>query len=353
MKIMHCATAVFLCFALSHGASVDSVTVDSVWNSDSSWHDGNGVLQQKLARDCFVSFIPQGSGYASCSLTVSLDSGRTWGASPNPLQILDNSLSTSFQCGKKGHAKVRVVGSDRSKVVFKIIARICTSGSDEPIAFPSAATAILFSEGFGNGLSKWESTYMVLVNDFYPQMRITTAAAHTGTHSITSDSNRTALVYRIVPRLEPSNPAAAHYIVGVQFYIMASAAGQANFSVQFGQDNGSSGGLGKAFGFGFDKSDSIKTTFYDTWAGLSPEVDSLLSPIQLTHWYKCNVEIDLGTTWTATWTLDGKVVKTMPLPTSEMNGIDRVLVFRGAEAGMTGADGLKPYYADDIVLYMR
>jgi hypothetical protein len=348
MKIMYAATAVFLCFALSRGASVDSVTVDSVWNSDSSWYDGNGVLQHRFARDCIISFVPRDSGNATCSLMVSLDSGKTWGASPNPLAILDNGLSTALQCGKKGHIKVRLFGSDRPNVVFKIAASIC----DFSITGPAGSTAV-FTEGFESDLYKWEDVYMVLIMDFYPKMRISTAASHTGTHSIISDSNRTALVYKVIPLLEPTDLSAVHYVAGVQFYLMASAKGQANFSVQLGQDNGSSGGLGKSFGFGFDKSDSIKTTSYDTWGGLSPESDSMIAPIQLNHWYKCNVEVDLGTTWTVTWRLDGEVVKSSPLPTQEMNRIDRVLVFRGAEPGLAGAEGTKPYYADDIVLYTR
>ena len=224
---------------------------------------------------------------------------------------------------------------------------------DEAVPTPAGSTVVM-SEGFGGTLSpKWEDTYMVLVQDFYPQMRITTAAAHTGTHSITSDSNRTALVYKVIPPLEPTDAAAVHYIAGVQFYIMASALGQCNFSVQFGQDNGSSGGLGKGFGIGFDQSDSIKTMLYDTWGGLSPESDSMLAPIQLNHWYKCNIEIDLGTTWTATWKIDDVVVKSKPLPTQEMSRIDRVLVFRGAEAGNMGTEGAKLCYADDILLYKK
>jgi hypothetical protein len=253
------------------------------------------------------------------------------------------------------------------RLIFTVSAVACIAGmmmmgcksnpvvpppGDESITGPAGSTDVLI-EGFGGTLSKWESQYMVLVNDYYPQMRITTAAHNTGTHSITSDSNRTAIVYKANPPLEPTDTAAVHYIVGVQFYIMAAAKEQANFSVQFGQDNGSSGGLGKGFGIGFDKSDSIKTMLYDTWGGLTPESDSMLAPIQLTHWYKCNIELDLGKTWTATWSLDGVVVQTKSLPTQEMSRVDRVLVFRGAEPGNMGAEGVKQCYADDIILYTK
>jgi hypothetical protein len=125
MKILITAIGILVCFGLSRGKGIDSVTVDSVWNIDSSWYDGNGVLQQRSARDCIIGFISQGSGYVSCSLTVSLDSGRTWGAIPNPLQILDNSLSAPVQCGKKAHIKARVLGGNRQTAVFKIISNTC------------------------------------------------------------------------------------------------------------------------------------------------------------------------------------------------------------------------------------
>jgi hypothetical protein len=125
MKTTLPAIAILACFALSHGSSVDSVTVDSVWNSDSSWHNSNGVPQQRSARDCFISFVPQGSGYVSCSLAVSLDSGKTWDSSPNLLTILDSSLNDPFQCGKKSHTRARVIGDDRTNVVFRITSSTC------------------------------------------------------------------------------------------------------------------------------------------------------------------------------------------------------------------------------------
>jgi alpha-L-fucosidase len=125
MKIAFAVATILFCFGLSHGTSVDSVTVDSVWNSDSSWYDSNGVLQLRPARDCFISFISQASVYASCTLLVSLDSGKTWGASPNPLNALDKSLERPIPCGKKKQIKVRMYGSDRSNVVFKIVSSAC------------------------------------------------------------------------------------------------------------------------------------------------------------------------------------------------------------------------------------
>jgi hypothetical protein len=218
--------------------------------------------------------------------------------------------------------------------------------SETPTA--PAGSTLLFAEGFGGDLSKWDVSYLVQYpNEIYPHLRITTEAAHTGKYSITSDSNRTALLYIDTPRVETG-------IVGAEFYIMAKAAGQSNFTVEIGQNAGSSGGLAEAFGIGFDPSDSIKCTFYDTYYSMNNgHNDSLLAPIQIDHWYKCAVEVNF-TDSTIAYYLDGASVRTLPLPTSVM-GIDRLLVFRG-NFGMNyapSAEGPKQYYADDIVLYTK
>jgi hypothetical protein len=214
--------------------------------------------------------------------------------------------------------------------------------SDTPVNGPDGMT-VVFSEGFGGNLSNWQEDYMINFADpHYPRMRITTGAAHTGTHSITTDSNMTALEYDVpyADRIESG-------LAGIQFYIMAKAAGQTNFTVAIGQNNGSSGGLGKAFGIGFDQTNVLKTTYYDSWNG--PQ-DSMLAAIQVNRWYKCNVELNLDAAiMTATYYLDDVKIRTSALPTMEMYGVDRILVFRG----LTGTEGPVSYFADDIVLYTK
>ncbi len=108
---------------LSQQLRVDSVVVDSVWNSDSSWYDGQGILQQRHSRDCYVGFKPTGQGMAQCFIALSIDSGRTWAPNPNPLIVLDNGIATPIQCGTKGRVKLRVLGGDRENVVFRITGR--------------------------------------------------------------------------------------------------------------------------------------------------------------------------------------------------------------------------------------
>jgi hypothetical protein len=144
MKTIYISIIISVCFAFAKASSVDSVCVDSVWNSDSSWYDSTGVLHQRTARDCRISFIPLGLTIASCSLVVSLDSGKTWGATPNPLQILNNnSLGKPIPCGTKAYVTARVLGIDRPNVVFKVLARIC-----DPItvASPIAGQKILIGD---------------------------------------------------------------------------------------------------------------------------------------------------------------------------------------------------------------
>ena len=215
--------------------------------------------------------------------------------------------------------------------------------SSNPSA-PAAQRTVLFSEGFESqaDTALWRPTYMINAGDFYPQMRITADAAHTGTHSVTTDSNRTALLYYIDPRVETGT-------VGVEFYIMAKTAGQANFTVEIGLNAGSSGGLGKSFGLGFDQNDSVKCTYYDSYTGQN---DTMIGAIQPNHWYKCDAEVNF-TAQTITYYLEGATVRTRPLPTQEMYGIDRLLVFRGSGPNMDAPDGPKPYFADDIVLYTK
>lgn len=114
---------------------VDSVQVDSIWNSDSTWYDAVGILQSRISRDCLLSFVCKSQGMVSCSLSVSLDTGRTWDQSPNPLRIIDTSYvsnnfsvivsqqSKPFIPGLRKTFKVRMLTGDKDGVVFRVICR--------------------------------------------------------------------------------------------------------------------------------------------------------------------------------------------------------------------------------------
>jgi hypothetical protein len=229
------------------------------------------------------------------------------------------------------------------------------SGNDkgETPAAP-AGTQAVFAEGFGGDLSKWDNNYMITVGDYYPHMRITDEVAHSGKYCATTDSNRTALLYKIDPRLEGT----VCNICGVEFYIMSKGAGKINFTVELGQNAGSSGGLGKAFGVGFDVRDSIKSTSLDpNRTSGDIRLDKLVGTITPGKWYKCKIEIDF-TAKTATYYIDDNKVDQHALPTVEMYGIDRMLVYRGKYGGTNDypiecSEGSKQYFVDDIVLYKK
>ncbi len=100
---------------------VDSVSVDSVWNSDSSWTD-NGVAQTRHSRDCKISFIPRGEGAAAMALLISADNGKIFSAFSDSLQV-GNDLSYPLKTGAKVRTIVRVLGGDRQNVAFRMTAR--------------------------------------------------------------------------------------------------------------------------------------------------------------------------------------------------------------------------------------
>jgi len=219
----------------------------------------------------------------------------------------------------------------------------CSKAKTTPTQPPPGET-VIFSEGFEGDLSKWEGTYMIGM-DVYVQMRITTDAAHTGTHSLTTDSNITALYHTDTNRVESGTS-------GVEFYMKAQSLGEINFGLEIGQNPGSSGAVTPAFGIFFDPSDSIKCTIFNTWPAV--DTQTMVAAIQAGHWYKCKIEVNM-TDSTASFYLDDAAVHTEKLSTAYPQGIDRVLVFRGlyGKNFSSSSEGTKPYYIDDITWYKK
>jgi uncharacterized protein (TIGR02145 family) len=102
---------------------VKGVSVDSVWNSDSSWNDGNGDPQKRESRDCIISFSLQGIGMARISVGISIDSGETWTNDSNLLVVQEDALEKLFVTDKCHSIKVRVPGGNRDNVAFRVNAR--------------------------------------------------------------------------------------------------------------------------------------------------------------------------------------------------------------------------------------
>jgi hypothetical protein len=122
---------VLLAIAVAANAQVlrvDSVTVDSVWNSDSSWYDGNGMLQQRGSRDLVVSFAVIADTQSvkivdSLAFSLSVDSGRTWTLWPNPLRELAGTPRPFSISNARQSVRLRALGVDRSNAAIKVYAR--------------------------------------------------------------------------------------------------------------------------------------------------------------------------------------------------------------------------------------
>jgi hypothetical protein len=226
---------------------------------------------------------------------------------------------------------------------------VATANDTNPTA--PAGSSLLFSEGFGGDLSKWDGIYQVSGAEKYKQMRITTAAAKSGTHSLTTDSSMTALCHR-----ELADSPVDTGIAGVEYYMMAQTLGQINFGLEIGKDPGSSGAVTPAFGIFFDPSDSIKCIVHNTW----PAVDTQIAVEKITasRWYKFKVEVNM-TDSTANYFIDDNKILTLKLIDNLKDayplGINRLLICRGT-MGMnfsSSAEGVKPYFIDDIVYYKK
>jgi formylglycine-generating enzyme required for sulfatase activity len=138
----------FLVMAFSAGnvsaqiLHVDSISVDSVWNSDST---------DRVSRDCNISFIPQGEGTAVVSVSMSTDSGKTFSAPPvyygfaspaDSFLLMDFTLFSPLATGTKVNITVRVLGGDRPGVSFKMTAR-----QDAPMISGHPKTVVLGPTG--------------------------------------------------------------------------------------------------------------------------------------------------------------------------------------------------------------
>jgi hypothetical protein len=97
---------------------IDSVTVDSVWNSDTSlWG------QPTPRRDVRLSFIPIADDSVTGVADMSLDGGKTWSSNRD---LFDGVGSiTSFRAAPrvKNSVAIRVFQGDTTNVAFRITAR--------------------------------------------------------------------------------------------------------------------------------------------------------------------------------------------------------------------------------------
>ena len=97
--------------------TTDTVTVDSVWNSDSA-----GIAR----RDCKVSFFPKGDlQYVWSVLSVSFNGGTSWFS--DSIIRIDRALDTMVPLGKKKTVTARIKGGDRSNVAIRVTSKLTDS----------------------------------------------------------------------------------------------------------------------------------------------------------------------------------------------------------------------------------
>ena len=123
--------------------SIDSVHVDSVWNSDSAWYEGSTTQQQRTSRDCLISFIPQGHENLMFRifLALSTDAGETWTSDSSILTVPCGALQYLFWANRKHTITARVMGGDRENVAFRV------TGRQYRIDTANASSNLVFNDG--------------------------------------------------------------------------------------------------------------------------------------------------------------------------------------------------------------
>ena|GEM_PF-4942656 len=113
MNIAKSVASLLSLVSLSFGQlQVDSIVIDSVWNSDSTWYDANGIFQSQQNREVILGFKPIGPDSVFATFKISTDSAKTW------FHIGD---TNHIACNQTFHTKFRVVGGDRPNTAFQVI----------------------------------------------------------------------------------------------------------------------------------------------------------------------------------------------------------------------------------------
>lgn len=184
-------------------------------------------------------------------------------------------------------------------------------------------------------------------DDPLPFMSSTTTAHHSGSRSLTAQESSTGIERICIVQTTG--------IIGISFWMMAESSGKINMFAALGKSGSSSMGAYYYFGLGFGKSDSIKYVCAtdETGTGLV-ETSKTIAPIQFGHWYKCRVEFefppsgDAATPKRVNYYVDGKKVAS-ETTNDYPSRFDMWLAIRDG----AGAQGPKPYYIDDLMLYYR
>ena len=212
---------------------------------------------------------------------------------------------------------------------------ICCDKKDASSAPPAPERNAVLSEGFENGISD----YMQVT--YAPEqglMSVSTNYAHSGTHSLTSDSNNTGIRKSLDDPISDS-------IAGLEFYLMAKKAERTNFVAVIARSGSSANGLYTILGMGIDKSDSLKY-IYEYQPDDTSNEHKNFAALEYDKWYKCNIEYDFNDS-TVTYFLDGRIVHTRSTP--NLIALTSFVIMRDS----LGSPGPKDYYVDDVTIYKR
>jgi hypothetical protein len=98
---------------------VDSVTVDSVWNADTTDEWGLPYVQRNVK----LSFKPIASDSVTCVVDMSFDSGKTWSFNRDFFDRIDTIGATRAAPNVKRTIIIRISSSDTPNVVFRVTAQ--------------------------------------------------------------------------------------------------------------------------------------------------------------------------------------------------------------------------------------
>jgi hypothetical protein len=220
-----------------------------------------------------------------------------------------------------------------------VIMRCDNSTPNNPLIDPMLNHVIL-KEGFEGDLSNYKQmTYRTGVDGM---MGISKLNFHTGSGSLTSDSNNTGARCMLEEQIDDS-------IAGLQFFMMATKKSHANTIVGIYKMGSSANGIFTILAMGFDKSDSLKYIYENVPGGnTGDEINEYrnFAPLETNKWYKFKVEYNYTDT-TFTFSLNDEIVRQRNAPNPMT-----LQHFCAMRDGL-GAQGPSGYYIDDIIVYKR
>jgi hypothetical protein len=237
----------------------------------------------------------------------------------------------------------------RSRIVLAAVAIAatgiliaCNSPTDSNPP-PLSLGRVILADGFEYGTDTLANRYNQVAWGERGFMSTTTAAAHSGTYSLTSDSAKTGIRPYSDFLIDDS-------IAGIEFYFMAKKAEHIPFFAAIGSSGSEWNGLKVILGIGATATDSLQYIY--EWQANKPENrHTCFAPLQYNRWYKLRVECNFNDT-TASYFVNDSNIQT--IKTKEIYLINRFFVMRDSLGWQgSGPGGPKEYYLDDYTLYKR